>query len=137
MPQYIDSTGRTVTADKALIGGKLRAGFSEILADGESAHFRLPFRDAATPSSVFLTDTAALIADAAVTLFRDSPQGREFVAYLRSAPGAALTADAENEAIRKHMIASQPVTVDHDAGAIHAAVALAMNDPNAWRKQTT
>lgn len=135
MPQYIDSTGRTVTADQALVGGKLRAGFNEILADGESAHFRLPFRDAAVRSSVYLTDTQ--IADAQITAFRDSPQGREYLAYLHSSPGAALTADAENEAIRKLIATSQPVTVDHAAGAVQSAVALAMNDPNAWRRETT
>lgn len=58
MPQFLDTNGRTVSADMALIGGKLRPGFREIIANGEAVHFQIPMRDAKPGNGVFLTDGA-------------------------------------------------------------------------------
>lgn len=79
------------------------------------------------------------VADATITAFRDSPEGREFVAYLRSSPGAAPTADAENEAIRRRLGGTSPVMTDADQTAASQRMhdAWAAIDMNAWRRETT
>lgn len=80
---------------------------------------------------------SALTLDAQITAFRDSPQGREFVAYLRSSPGAVPTADAENEAIRRRLGGAAPMMTDADQSAARQRMqdAWHANDPNAWRNK--
>ena len=80
---------------------------------------------------------SAMIVDAQITAFRDSPAGREFVAYLHSTPGQKPTLDAENEAIRRRLGGAAPVLTDADHSAAEQRMqdAWAANDPNAWRDQ--
>jgi hypothetical protein len=58
MPAYLTPQGISCTADQALAGGKLRPGYHEILADGESVGFAHAFSDSKSRGSVFLTDTS-------------------------------------------------------------------------------
>lgn len=63
MPQYFAPTGRTVSADEALIAGRtLRDGYRMTLAHGEHVSFDIALLDGLAPNStrVFLTDTAEL-----------------------------------------------------------------------------
>jgi len=47
----IDSQGRTVSHDQAMVGGTLGLGFREVLEDGECVHFDLvSMRDHASGS---------------------------------------------------------------------------------------
>jgi len=61
MPQYLTPSGQQCTADAAIIGGKLRPGYREVLANGERLQFDINLRDG-RPSSgeVFLRDAPAL-----------------------------------------------------------------------------
>lgn len=58
MPNYLSPTGSPCTADEAMTAGRLRPGYKEILAPGESLRFDLSFVDSAPSSShgVFLKD---------------------------------------------------------------------------------
>jgi len=135
---YCDANGRPdPNGDFELIRGKV------CLRDGRPARFSIAdFRDGAPRSSVYLTDGSVLVADAQIATFRDSAQGKEFLALLRSSPNSsrpdakALTADEEAAAIRRHLGGSRPQTVDADIAAARTReeAAYQAQDPNAWRK---
>ncbi len=60
MPKFISPIGTPCTIDEAKPGGRLRAGYKELLDDGEYLPFNVMFRDAAPARSaaVFLTDSS-------------------------------------------------------------------------------
>lgn len=114
-------------------GTKYQATMSRIRAD----HIAIVPQGRAGSRCAIGDAAPALVTDATITAFRDSPQGREFVAYLRSTPGAAPTADAENEAIRRRLGGAAPVMTDadHASGLQRMRDAWLANDPNAWRNK--
>ena len=137
---FCDANGRpNPDGDYQFIDGKM------ILRDGRSARMNIMLMDSAHDAPGFIRDGSVQIADAQVVTFRDSPQGQEFLAQLRSSPthrhptSAPLTADAESAAIRQHLAGSSQPQTAADGAAIasaHQAMERAWqtNDLNAWRK---
>lgn len=70
MAKFFNPQGREVTAADALIGGRLRPGFKEILTDGESLHANILMMDAkpkpgGTSIDAALRETIATLAKGA------------------------------------------------------------------------
>lgn len=69
MPKFISPIGTPCTIDEAKPGGHLRAGYKELLEDGEYLHYDIMMLDGASPRrSVYLTDSSA---DAALRAYVD------------------------------------------------------------------
>lgn len=86
MRVFYDANGRPdLNGQYEMRDGQLSRRSSRVLQHGESVRFDIAFRDAASSSSVFLTDAPTQITDAQIAAFRDSAEGKEAIAYAKSA----------------------------------------------------
>lgn len=83
MPTFLTPSGTTCSMADAMVGGRLRPGYREIVADGESVRFSLHMMDSARGGSV--------IADA------DRARDQAYVAMVRDLQDAWKPKTAERE----------------------------------------